>query len=110
MGRTLRTVHLARATACLAGYLAGMPEHLVIDVDDHVFEPDGLWEQYLPTRFHGRRPRLITDDRGTTRYVVENKVIPPSTGPGAWAPEGIRESTTHREGGVDSALRMGVST
>ena len=83
-----------------------MPDHLVIDVDGHVFEPDELWEQYLPARFHDRRPRLITDERGTTRYVIEGKVIPPGTGTGAWAPEGIRESTTLREGGVDSSLRL----
>ena len=78
----------------------------MIDVDGHVFEPDELWEQYLPTRFHERRPQLITDERGTTRYVIEGKVIPPGTGVGAWAPEGIRESTTLREGGVDSGLRL----
>ncbi len=83
-----------------------MPDHLVIDVDGHVFEPDGLWEQYLPARFHEQRPRLITDERGTTRYVIEGKTIPPGTGTGAWAPEGIRESTTLREGGVDAGLRL----
>ncbi len=39
----------------------GIVDHLVIDVDGHTFEPDDLWERYLPTRFHERRPRLIRD-------------------------------------------------
>ena len=84
----------------------GIVEHLVIDVDGHTFEPDELWERYLPTRFHDRRPRLIRDDRGTTRYSLESRVIPPGTGRGAWVPEGMRESSVHREGAVDPKLRL----
>jgi predicted TIM-barrel fold metal-dependent hydrolase len=80
--------------------------HRVIDVDGHTFEPDELWEQYLPKRFHERRPRLIRDDRNTTRYKVEDRVIPPGTGRGAWVPEGMRESSVHREGAVDPKLRL----
>ncbi|MCB0996697.1 MAG: amidohydrolase [Acidimicrobiales bacterium] len=77
-----------------------------IDVDGHVFEEDDIWERYLPARFHDRRPRMIVDERGTTRYVIEDNVIPQGTGRGAWVPEGMRESTTHREGGVDVAARL----
>jgi predicted TIM-barrel fold metal-dependent hydrolase len=85
---------------------SGIVEHLVIDVDGHTFEPDDLWERYLPARFHDRRPRLIRDERGTTRYVLEGRVIPPGTGRGAWVPEGMRESAVHREGAVDAKLRL----
>jgi hypothetical protein len=84
----------------------GIVDHLVIDVDGHTFEPDELWERYLPTRFHDRRPRLIRDERGTTRYSLEGRVIPPGTGRGAWVPEGMRESAVHREGAVDAKLRL----
>ncbi len=56
--------------------------HRIIDVDGHVWEPDELWEQYLPPSFHDRRPRIVHDDRGTTRYAFEGKVIPPGHGPG----------------------------
>lgn len=82
------------------------PQHRVIDVDGHVFEPDDLWERYLPASLHDRRPRLVLDERGTTRYLLEGKVIPPGTGRGAWVPEGMREASVHREGAVDPRLRL----
>ena len=78
----------------------------VIDVDGHTFEPDDLWERYLPRSLHDRRPRLVRDDRGTTRYQLEGRMIPPGTGRGAWVPEGMRESSVHREGAVDPLLRL----
>lgn len=84
----------------------GVAPHAVIDVDGHVFEPDELWEQYLPSAFHAARPRLTRDERGTTRYVLEGRMIPPGTGRGAWVPEGMRESAVHREGAVDPVLRL----
>jgi predicted TIM-barrel fold metal-dependent hydrolase len=83
-----------------------MTGHAVIDVDGHVFEPDELWVRHLPRRLHEQRPRLVHDDRGTTRYLIEGKLIPPGTGVGAWAPEGIREASVHRDGAVDAKLRL----
>ncbi|HEY8216668.1 MAG TPA: amidohydrolase family protein [Acidimicrobiia bacterium] len=83
-----------------------MADHLVVDVDGHVFEPDELWLEYLPARFHDRRPRLVHDDRGTTRYLLEEHMIPPGTGPGAWVPEGIREASAQRDGAVDPRARL----
>jgi hypothetical protein len=78
----------------------------VIDVDGHVFEPDELWEQHLPPELHDRRPRLVRDDRGTTRYELEGHQIPPGTGVGAWVPEGIQEASVHRDGAIDPHLRL----
>jgi uncharacterized protein len=83
-----------------------MPDHLVVDVDGHVFEPDELWVEYLPARFHDRRPRLVHDDRGTTRYLLEGHMIPPGSGTGAWVPEGIREASAQRDGAVDPHARL----
>jgi predicted TIM-barrel fold metal-dependent hydrolase len=83
-----------------------MADDLVIDVDGHVFEPDELWAEYLPARFHERRPRLVHDDRGTTRYLLEGHLIPPGSGPGAWVPEGIREASAQRDGAVDPHARL----
>jgi predicted TIM-barrel fold metal-dependent hydrolase len=83
-----------------------MTDYTVIDVDGHVFEPDELWERYLPARFHAGRPKLVRDDRGTTRYLLEGRMIPQGTGRGAWVPEGMRESSVHREGAVDPKLRL----
>ena len=60
-----------------------MKRQPVIDADGHVFEPDSLWEQYLDPSFLDRRPRLVVDERGTTRYQLEGLTIPKGTGRGA---------------------------
>jgi uncharacterized protein len=78
----------------------------VIDVDGHVFEPDHLWERHLPAAFHDRRPRIVRDERGTTRYEIEGRQIPPGTGVGAWVPEGIVEASVHRDGATDPQARL----
>ena len=83
-----------------------MSETLVIDVDGHVFEPEHVWEEYLDSAFQSRRPRIVRDNRNTTRYMLEGRLIPPGEGRGAWAPEGIVEATTHRDGGFDPKLRL----
>lgn len=78
----------------------------VIDADGHVFEPESVWETYLDPAFRDRRPRLVQDNRSTSRYMLEGRLIPPGEGLGAWAPEGILEATTHRDGGFDPKLRL----
>ncbi len=83
-----------------------MRDLAVVDADGHVFEPDWIWERYLEPRFVARRPRLVRDERGTTRYQLEGLTIPQGTGRGAWAPEGIMEASLHREGGVDPKARL----
>jgi predicted TIM-barrel fold metal-dependent hydrolase len=79
---------------------------IVVDADGHVFEPDELWEEHLDPAFLDRRPRIALDDRGTTRYEFEGRLIPPGTGRGAWVPEGIVEASLTREGGVDPKARL----
>ena len=83
-----------------------MADYPVIDADGHVFEPDWIWERYLDPKYVDRRPRLVRDERGTTRYQLEGVMVPPGTGRGAWAPEGIQEASLHREGGVDPKARL----
>ncbi len=83
-----------------------MPDFPVIDCDGHVFEPEEVWERHLDPAFRDRRPRIVRDNRGTTRYMLEGRLIPPGEGRGAWAPEGIVEATTHRDGGFDPKLRL----
>lgn len=85
---------------------AGRSRERVIDADGHVFEPDWIWERYLDPRWLDRRPRLVRDDRGTTRYQLDGLHVPQGTGRGAWAPEGIQEASLHREGGVDPKARL----
>jgi predicted TIM-barrel fold metal-dependent hydrolase len=83
-----------------------MPDFPVIDADGHVFEPESVWEQYLDPKWVDRRPRLVEDNRGTSRYMLEGRLIPPGEGMGEWAPEGIFEATTKRDGGFDPKLRL----
>jgi hypothetical protein len=83
-----------------------MPATRAIDVDGHVFEPDALWEEHLPPEFHDRRPRLVRDERGTTRYQLDGHLIPRGTGKGAWVPEGIMEASAQREGATDPRARL----
>jgi predicted TIM-barrel fold metal-dependent hydrolase len=83
-----------------------MSEQRIIDVDGHVFEPESVWEEHLEAKYLDQRPRIVIDNRGTTRYMLEGRLIPPGEGRGAWAPEGIREATTHRDGGFDPKLRL----
>lgn len=78
----------------------------VIDLDGHVFEPDDLWSSRLPARWRDERPRLVRDNRGTTRYMIEGKLIPSGQGLGAWVPEGIMESACLRPGGTDPRARL----
>ena len=83
-----------------------MAAHPVIDADGHVFEPDWIWERYIEPRYVDRRPRLVRDERGTTRYQLEGLTVPQGTGRGAWAPEGIQEASLHREGGSEPKARL----
>ena len=79
---------------------------VVIDVDGHVWEPDEAWEDHLEPVFLDRRPRIVRDERGTTRYALDGRLLPTGTGRGAWAPEGFREASLHRPGGVDPRARL----
>jgi hypothetical protein len=83
-----------------------LPDDEVIDVDGHVWEPDEVWTEHLDPAFLDRRPRIVEDDRHTTRYLIEDRLMPVGTGRGAWAPEGFREASLHRPGGVDPTARL----
>lgn len=49
----------------------------VVDADGHVNEPEDLWAQYLPARFHERAPRRVRDDEGRSRNVIDGEMLPP---------------------------------
>ena len=57
-----------------------MSEQRVIDVDGHVFEPESVWEDFLDRKYREQRPRIVLDNRGTTRYMLEGRLIPPGEG------------------------------
>jgi uncharacterized protein len=78
----------------------------VVDLDGHVFEPDELWDEFLAPEWRERRPRLVRDNRATTRYMIEGKLMPAGEGRGAWVPEGLMESACLRPGGTDPKARL----
>lgn len=82
------------------------PRFEVLDLDGHVFEADDLWERHLDPAFLDRRPRLVRDARGTTRYEIEGRLVPPGDGRGAWVPEGLVEASAQRPGATDPHARL----
>ena len=47
----------------------------VIDSDGHILEPFSLWNDYLDPQFHDRAPRLVRDNNGKERLLVEEQVL-----------------------------------
>ncbi len=61
-----------------------MGAYTVIDVDGHVFEQESMWEQYIEPAYRERRPRIVLDNRGTERYLIEGRLSPTPERRGAW--------------------------
>jgi len=83
-----------------------MGAYSVIDVDGHVFEQESMWEHYIEPAYRDRRPRIVLDNRGTERYLIEGRLSPTPEGRGAWSPEGIVRAACRREGGHDPHARL----
>ena len=82
-----------------------MSTYTVIDTDGHVFEPESMWQDYLEPAYRDRCPRIVRDNRGTTRYLIEGRLWPNPEGRGAWVPEGLVESSLKHEGGTNPQAR-----
>ena len=52
----------------------------IIDGDGHVVEPGNLWEQYLEPPYKDRAPRLVRDNRGLVRLMIEGRLFPKPEG------------------------------
>jgi predicted TIM-barrel fold metal-dependent hydrolase len=63
----------------------------VIDSDGHVLEPRTFWQDYIDPQFRDRAPKLITDDKGKDRFLVEGKLLGPPAGLGLIGAIGVRE-------------------
>ncbi|HMG42892.1 MAG TPA: amidohydrolase family protein [Acidimicrobiales bacterium] len=48
----------------------------VISVDDHLVEPPTLFEGRLPARLRDAAPRVVTDDDGLPRWLVDGERLP----------------------------------
>ena len=88
------------ARACAAGWLCaiaarrrageGIADELASDRRrrPRVRAGVGLGRSTCRPPWRDRRPRLVTDNRGTSRYMLEGRLIPPGEGMGAWASGG----------------------
>ena len=45
----------------------------VIDADGHILEPFTLWGEYLDPKFRERAPKLIKDENGIQKLLLEDK-------------------------------------
>ncbi|MCH7997450.1 MAG: amidohydrolase [Chloroflexi bacterium] len=48
-------------------------EHPIIDVDSHVLEPIGLWQEYLEPEYRDRAIRWARDDRGLEYMEIDGR-------------------------------------
>ena len=46
----------------------------VIDADGHILEPLDLWDKYIDPKFRDRAPRIVKDENGKERLVIEEQV------------------------------------
>lgn len=66
-----------------------MAKEMVVDVDGHVVEPWNLWERYMEEPFKAIGPKMVMDNRGHPRFMVEGKLLPKPEGKGAGNPFGV---------------------
>ncbi|HLX28958.1 MAG TPA: amidohydrolase family protein [Casimicrobiaceae bacterium] len=67
----------------------------IIDADGHVGSTPETWERYLEKPFRDFGPRIVKDNRGSERWMVEGILYPKPEGIASGQPEGIRGSMLH---------------
>lgn len=87
----------------------------VIDADGHVLEPIGLWDDYMDPAFRDRAPRIIIDDEGKERLLVEQQLLGSKKSLGGIGGVGARQGVVSdetmaykdgRKGGFDPHARI----
>lgn len=80
-------------------------ELTVIDGDGHVGSTQRTWDEYLEEPYRGRRPRIVKDNNGSDRWMVEGQLWPKPYGISSGQPEGIKGSML-RPGVSDPQVRL----
>ncbi|HEX9782058.1 MAG TPA: amidohydrolase family protein [Opitutaceae bacterium] len=70
-------------------------ELTVIDGDGHIASTEETWEKYLEEPYRAVRPRIVKDNRGSDRWMVEGELYPRPEGVASGQPEGIKGSMLH---------------
>src|SRR4029450_9348840 len=102
--------------------LAGKPDggnmgrkYDVIDADGHVLEPFTLWNDYMDPQYRERAPKLVKDDHGKERLLLEDKILGSRAGFGGSGGVGARQGVVAadameykdgRKGGFDPHARI----
>jgi hypothetical protein len=90
-------------------------QYNVIDADGHILEPFTLWNEYLDPAFRDRAPRLIKDNHGKQRLLLEAKLLGSRAGFGGIGGVGARQGVVAaesmdyedgRKGGFDPHARI----
>ncbi|HLI10792.1 MAG TPA: amidohydrolase family protein [Alphaproteobacteria bacterium] len=67
----------------------------VVDGDGHVGSTPETWERYMDEPYRSHGPRIVKDNRGSERWMVEGILYPKPEGTASGQPEGIRGSMLH---------------
>lgn len=87
----------------------------VIDADGHILEPLTLWNDYMDPKFRDRAPRLVRDEAGKERLIIEERSVGSQRGMGALGAVGARQGTVvtdtmeysqGKKGGFDPHARI----
>ena len=84
----------------------------VIDSDGHILEPLTLWNDYMDPAFRDRVPRLVIDEDGKERLLIEEQILGSQQGiGGVGARQGVVSAETMsyeegRPGGFDPHKRI----
>jgi predicted TIM-barrel fold metal-dependent hydrolase len=87
----------------------------VIDADGHILEPLDIWAKYMDPGHRDRAPRLVLDNNGKERLLVEDKVLGSPKGLGRLGAVGARDGSVPadtmmyadgRRGGFDPHERI----
>jgi len=80
----------------------------VIDGDGHVAEPEEMWARFLPPPYRDAAPRVITDNRGVKRVLIDGWFWTTPPGPGVGHPGGYvgGPRVDKYAGGSDPSARL----
>jgi len=71
----------------------------VIDADGHILEPLSLWTDYMDPKYRDRAPRMMKDENGKERLIIDEKKLGSERGLGALGAVGARQGVV-----VDDAM------
>lgn len=72
--------------------------YFVIDCDRHIIEPPEAFTRYLDLEWRDQAPRLVADNRGAPRLMIEGRLYQKPSGYGPGRPEGCGDQRPRGDG------------